>query len=214
MNNFLIIAVALLAFGGFVLIGPEPAARTEDPMPGTECAASPIASTMTRLAEQETTIDGLPDANGWQRFEPATGVSFLFPGSAHREVWPQKTEFGKLQRKIYTYEAPTHMFAVEVVDGYRTKGAQIDLAELETKLVAVLEGNLKHRAYNLSQAILTTDASPSRRDYSFFVADTYINGEARIFFTPTRAVIAIAMRKGRAVDEAPVTRFLDSVRVD
>lgn len=213
MNNLLVGSIAILAFGGMVLISPGVTARPDELRLGTECAPSPIASTMLRLSEQETTINGTPEADGWQRFEPATGVSFLFPGSAQRATWPQETEIGKLQRKIYTYEAPKHMFAVEVVDGFGAKAGQSHSPGQEAKLIAILEENLRHRAFNLSQARIITGASPSRRDYSFFIADTYVNGEARIYYTSTRAVVVIAMRKGRAVDEGPVTRFLDSVRV-
>ncbi|MEO6390418.1 MAG: hypothetical protein ABIP75_01120 [Pyrinomonadaceae bacterium] len=213
MNNLLIIAGAVLAFGSFVLFGPGSATRPDVPGPETECAPSPVASTFNRLSGQETTVTGTPEAEGWQRFEPLAGVSFMLPGSAKLKLRPQKTEIGTLERKIYTYESPRHMFAIEVVDGYRIKGAKIDRSEVETKLIKILEENLEQRAYNLNPAKLITDASPSRRDYSFFIADTYVNGEARIYFTPTRAVVVIAMRKGRDVDEGPVTRFLESVRV-
>jgi hypothetical protein len=209
----------------FTAANDRPAARAlgrvfADSLVIKDGCRAPVAPTATPAAEPvRRTVEGTPDAaTGWRRIESAEhGFSVLMPGPAQLESTQVQVQPFPGFHHEYLSQRDETLYIVEVIGDY-PPGLYNNAVAYENLLdtdIYAIKRNQKPLGFSYGEPRKLSSGGYPGREYVVSNELTGAHGRVRLYATPRRSYIFIAIsRGGRSADsDADMERFFSSVKV-
>ena len=179
---------------------------------------APVAPTAAPTAPPvRGTVGGTRDpATGWRRIDvPDLGFSVLMPGPAQRETTHAQVQPFPLFHHEFAFEAADIIYTAEAVGDYPV-GFYNNAASYENLLdvtLIVIKKTFGELDFAYGEPRKFSVGDYPAREYAIRSEKTGARGRMRLYATPRRAYIFIALAHGAAPRDAEMERFLSSIRV-